>query len=164
MGTWLNDDGLYRKFGTDSAGGGGAGEYRLDGHEHCIQIHVVCDELTETETILDDNTWIPKGALITHVVLDGTEAAATGVAVDIGLIKTDRTTEYNYDGLLQAMTTAKIVVGAHLDLALADVGAASSGATVGTVMTENAYISGSRTTSTAFTAGEFDLSIYYIVP
>lgn len=165
MGTWMNNDNLYLKFGTDKTTPHKAGEYRLDGPEHVVTVHVVCDELTATETIIDDVTVLPAGALVTRVTIMPTETAADGTAVDVGLIRqTDRSTEIDYDGLLQAYVTASLAIGNFEEHTLADTGADSSGALVGTVLANAGMISASRTDASAFTAGEFDLSVYYMIP
>src|SRR3990167_4174105 len=97
--TWLNNDSLLRKFGTEQATANLAGEYRTTGHLHEVEVKIDLTDLTQTETIQSDVTVIPSGSRIVEVQVVTHTVAATGTAIDIGLIRTDRTTEIDYNGL-----------------------------------------------------------------
>lgn len=160
MGTWLNDDGLYRKFGTSAAEHNNGGEYRLDGPEHCIEIDIDLTALTQTETVQSDTIFFPKNARITKVEVVTKVAAATGVAVDLGLIQTDRSTEIDFNGILAAFPTASMnVIG---ETTVLYNGTTYAGALVGPTNSTSGYISASATTATAFTTGEILVRIYWI--
>src|SRR5512146_2936657 len=106
---WLNNDDLYLKYGTAKATVQKAGEYHLDGPEHMIEIKLTLSELTQTETIQSDTVFFPKNARIDRVDVVTHTAAATGTAIDVGLIRSsDRTTEIDYNGLLAAFPTASM--------------------------------------------------------
>ncbi len=160
--TWLNNDGLYRKFGTAQATAKRGGEYEFDGPMHVVEFKLNLADLTETETILDDTVMLPKGALIQFVQVVPTTVAATGTAIDIGLIKADRTTQYDYDGILAAYPTASMDAVGETNTLSAGVGT-YNGAVLGVALTETVYVSGSRTTATAFT-GVIRIRLEYFVP
>jgi hypothetical protein len=158
---WLNGDNLYRKYGTEQATVQKGGEYRFDGPEHMIELKVDLTTLTETETILSDTIFFPKGARITKVDIVTHTAAATGVAIDVGFIRSsDRSTEIDYDGLVAAFPTASMNVAGETTSLTA--GVTYAGALVGTTTaTYVGHISASRTTATAFTAGVVYIRVYY---
>jgi len=157
----LNADKLYRKFGTGQATAQTAGEYSLDGPEHCIEVILDLTTLTQTETIVSDTVYFPKGARIDRVEVVAHTAAATGTAIDVGLIRSsDRTTEIDYNGILAALPTANINVDGELTNYTA--GVTYAGALVGaTTATYVGHISASMTDATAFTAGVLRIRIYY---
>ena len=168
MGTWKNDDGLYIKYGTNEGTSTHfAGEYE-DNQAGALCIEVVIDltALTATETILNDAVWVPANALITKVETFAIVGAATGTAIDVGLIDQDRSTEIDYNGLLAAAPTANMnSVGETSVYQVAvtiPTGLTGTGALVGTEVTNAGYISASRTDATAFTAGKIRLRVWYI--
>src|SRR5687768_4698654 len=105
---YTNPDGLRLKYGTERTTPNIAGEYRTYGRLHEVEVKLDLTALTETETIVSDVTVIPSGVIIQEIEINTKTAAATGVAVDIGLIKLDRTTEVDYDGLVAAFPTASM--------------------------------------------------------
>jgi hypothetical protein len=168
MAGWMNDDGLYVKFGTEEGvSSHAAGTYASPvGGVTITEVDIVLSSLTATETILNDAVWIPANAHILWVDTITVVAAATGTAIDVGLIDQDRSTEIDYDGLLAAWPAANgSVVGetvrfteAHTVVA----GATGTGALVGTELTNTGYVSASRTDATAFTAGKIRVQIGWI--
>lgn len=170
MGTWMNNDGLYVKYGTDekeSAHRGG--EYlTYNSGEQIIEIVVDLAELTATETILNDTVFVPANAHITWVETVAVVAGATGTAIDVGLIARDRSTEIDYDGLLAASPIANYnAVGETLrfyETHTVPASATGTGALVGQELTTSGggYVSASRTDATAFTAGKLRIRIAYI--
>lgn len=156
-----NKDGLMIKYGTAKAVPKRAGEYDFDGAVHQVEIKLDLVDLTQTETILDDLVLLPKGAIIQEVEVLATTAAATGTAVDLGLIKADRTTEYDYNGILAAIPAASMDTG---DFTRFSEGVGTyNGAVLGVPLTETAYISASMTDATAFTAGKVQIRLNYCV-
>lgn len=168
MGTWKNSDGLYIKFGTDQGvSAHDAGEYTTYGPERTVE--VVCDLtlLTATETILNDVVVIPAGSFITKVETIAIVGAATGTAIDVGLIKSsDRSTEINYDGLLAASPTANMNSAGERAVfkigATEPTGLTGTGALIGTATAYAGMISASRTDATAFTAGTIRILVSFI--
>ncbi len=93
---------------------------------------------------------------------------ATGTAIDVGLIKTDRTTEIDYDGLLAAAPLGIMDLAGERTIFTAattvPASATGTGALIGTTLTYTGHISASRTDSTAFTAGVVWMTVRYYMP
>ena len=163
---WMNDDGLYIKFGTNEATPGYGGESSTDGNMRVITLtDIDTADIGSSPTILDYNVRVPGGVMINKVTVRVTEAFATGDAADlnIGLAESDMT-ELDYDGFLDAAD----------DLVAAPVGSiweytqgsTDHGALIGAVTTTTLapfYITFDTDTGT-YTSGKFDLEIEYYVP
>lgn len=160
--SWMNSDGLYIKYGPDKATAGKAGEYSPTTDIHEVVLKITLSDLTETETIQSDTIVLPAGARIQEVETVTHTAAATGAAVDLGLIRMDRSTELDYDGLLAAFPTASMNAAGEKNIYSDNT--TYDGALVGTTLAYNGYLSASRTTSTAFTAGVVYFKIRYYMP
>lgn len=157
-----NADGLYLKYGTEKATATNGGEYRTNGNFHEVELEVSLASLTETETILNDVITLPTGARIQQVDVVTITAAATGVAIDVGTIAANRSTEGDYNGLLAAFPTASMDAAGEVNEVV--IGHTYVGALVGTTLAAPAYISASRTTATAFTAGLLRITVKYFIP
>lgn len=164
---WLNSDGLYVKFGTNEATPGVAGEYGFltDGNTHVLEVRI--SDLTtvpdSTQTILDQNVWLPDNARILWVEVINTTAATSGgsATLDLGLIRFDQTTELDYDGLLaNAPLTDWDTLG---ETKRYQVGVTGAGALVGTVLANPGYLVATYDTA-AFTAGALHIKIGYEFP
>lgn len=170
MGTWMNKDGLYVKYGTDEKESAHkAGEYlTYDSGQQIVEVIIDATKLTATETILNDTVFIPANAHIAWVETVAVVALATGTSIDVGLIARDRSTEIDYDGLLAAFPTAEgAQVGEtrrYYETHTVPASMTGTGALVGQEMTTagGGYISASRTDATAFTAGKLKVRIAYI--
>ena len=167
MGTWHNSDQLYVKFGTnEGASTHKAGFYsdNMSGLQ-TVEVDILLASLTQTETILNDSVVIPANAQVIYVEVETVVAAATGVAIDVGLIDQDRTTEIDYDGLLAAFVAATMSeVGEVTRFYTHEsfpASVATGGVLIGTELTNAGYLSASRTTSTAFTAGKVRVKVAY---
>lgn len=160
--SWMNDDGLYLKYGTEKATANIGGEYRTNTSLREVELKITLTDLTATETILSDQVFIPAGARIQEVEVVTHTAAATGTAIDLGLIRTDRTTELDYDGLLAACPTASM--NAAGEKTIFSDNTTYDGALVGTTLANTGYVSASRTDATAFTAGVIYVKIRYYMP
>lgn len=157
---WYNSDGLYIKFGTEEGTVGKAGEYRSPGPQRFVEYDITLTSLATTEAIIDDNTVIPAGARIEKVEVYTTTAATSGGAatLDIGFVRTDRSTTYDDDGLVAALAlTAIDSVGETSALTKGSTGA---GALVGTVLANNGLLTASYNTA-AFTAGAVKVRVYW---
>ena len=168
MGNWLNSDSLYLKFGTDKATANKAGENVTVGALREIEVKIDLTALTQSETVQSDQVFFPIGARIQEVETIAITGAVTGTAIDLGLIRTDRTTEIDYDGLLAAAPTANMNSAGERSLYQVAVtiptGLTGTGALVGTTTSNVGYITCSRTDATAFTAGLIVVKIRYFVP
>lgn len=159
--TWINNDGLKLYFQDEVGDVGNGGEYETDGLYREIEIQINLADLTQTETVLS-RVVFPKGKVLGKVEVIADTAAATGVAIDIGLVRTNAAaTEIDYDGILAAFPTASMNVEGETNIITA--GVTYAGALVGKVASSTyvAYISGSRTTSTAFTDGRIRLRLFW---
>jgi len=169
MGSWLNADSLFLKFGTDKTTANKGGEYRNNEKYRTIDFLIDLTTLTETETPLSDTVFMPAGARIQDVVVTTQTVAATGVAIDLGLVRTDRTTEIDFNGLLAAFPVAQMSTAGERDIIQQEVTVPVSmvglGALIGaTVGVNPGYITCSRTTATAFTSGVIHVQIHYFMP
>lgn len=162
MATYFNADGLLLKYGTSRTTANVAGEYRTYGRLHEVEVKLDLTALTESETIVSDVTVIPSGVIIQEVEINTKTAAATGVAIDLGLIRLDRTTEVDYDGLLAAFPTASMNAAGEKNI-ISD-NTTYDGALIGATTANPAFITCSRTTATAFTAGYVVVTIRYWKP
>lgn len=154
---------LYKKYGTDRATATTAGEFTVPGLKREVEIDLDLTALTETETIVADTTFIPAGVRIVEVEVITQTAAATGVAIDLGLIKaSDRSTEVDYNGLLAALPTASMDLAGETNVV--NTAHTYVGALIGTTTAYNSHISCSRTTSTAFTAGALKIRVRFYKP
>lgn len=170
MGTWNNSDGLYIKYGTNE----GVSTHKAGSYEDTVAgVHVLeitCDltQLTQTETILNDSIFIPNAAFVTWVETVAIVGAATGTAIDVGLIARDRSTEVDYDGLLAAAPTANMntagEISRYQQAVTIPTTLTGTGAKIGTAIssTGGCYVSASRTDATAFTAGTIKIRVGYI--
>jgi hypothetical protein len=163
---WFNSDGLLVKFGTNEATPGVAGEYGFltDGNVHVLEVRLLTLEtLVDTASasaIVDENAWLPKNARIEWIDVLNVEAAATGATLDLGLIRFDRVTELDYDGLLAAAPIADWNALGETKHYM--VGVTGAGALMGTVLANPGYIV--ATYNTAFTAGALEIRIGYSFP
>jgi len=158
MGSNLNADGLFQKFGPTKAVPTTAGEYVTTGQLREIQVKIDLTGLTASEVVQSDQIFFPKMRIAEVEILTHT-AAATGTAIDIGLIATDRATEIDYDGLAAAFPTASMDTAGDKVTLLTDT--TYNGALIGTTTTSVGYITCSRTDSTAFTTGVIFVKIRY---
>jgi hypothetical protein len=161
--SWLDNAGLYQKYGVDQTTVGKGGEYRNNENERVIEFKINLATLTETETILDDNVFMPAGMRISEVKIKTHTAAATGTAIDLGLVRTDRTTEIDFNGILAAFPTASMTPAGETFI-YTQPNTAEAGALVGTTTANVGQFTCSRTDSTAFTAGIIYVTIKYYRP
>lgn len=169
--TWMNDDGLLIKYGPDSSESTHrAGEYlTYNGKgEQVIEVTIDLTELTQTETILNDAVKVPTNAHITSVEVLTVVAALTGTAIDVGLVKDDRSTEGDYNGFLAAFPTSQMnAIGEtsrFFETHTEPASLTGTGALIGQEITYTggSYISASMTDATSFTAGTVKVRIAYV--
>lgn len=160
---WNNADGLYITYGTTEGTVGKAGEYRTNGPQHITEVTITLTDATATDggTIYDNNVMLPAGAQIQQVVvINEVAATGTGAVLNLGLIRTDRTTELDYNGLLAALPlTSFDTIGETTTLT---VGSTYAGALIGTVLANNGLLTIDYDTA-AFTTGKIVAKIYWSV-
>lgn len=163
MATWLNNDGLYIRYGTDEGVSTTAGTYpSMVAGQHVTEVKIpAMTALTTTDTILANSTIIPAGAIISKVeVIAETACTSGGAAIlDVGLVRLDRTTEYDYDGLVAALALTSI--DADGDVVSLIQGSTSHGALVGTKLAYAGLVTASEGDANAYTAGEVLIKIYW---
>jgi hypothetical protein len=161
----MNNDGLYQKYGTTQATSNIAGEYHYDGPRHCIEIadlDLTKVTVTDGSYIVSDQVFFPKNARIETIeLITETAATGTGAVLNLGLVKTDRSTEIDFNGFLAAfpqtsMTPAGSFTTFHE-------GSTDAGALFGTTTSTVGYICADYDTA-AFTAGKVRIRIYYTMP
>lgn len=166
--TWMDGDGLYHKYGVTKTVADKGGEYRTNGQLREVQFKITLADLTQSEVVQSDQVFIPSGARIVEVDVLTHTAAATGTAIDMGLIRTDRTTEIDYDGLLVTFPIAAMnLAGEHTILKQAvtiPTTIAGTGALIGTTTSNVGYVTCSMTDATSFTAGIIYVTIRYYMP
>jgi hypothetical protein len=163
MGTWTNNDGLYIKYGpTEVENTKGGYISTMDGPYHQVEFKGIALETlaaTATPTILADNIVIPDNAFIWKVQVVVREATAGANAnLDLGLVRLDRTTEIDFNGLLAASDgwhTA--AVGTTEEFWE---GTTEHGALLGTTITNPGLVVAGYETA-AFTDGTVDITIWY---
>lgn len=158
---WMDNAGLYRLYGTEQTVPNAGGEYRVGGELRDIDITIDLTELTEAETVVSNTIFFPKGMKIEQVEYFVDTAAATGVAIDLGLVQTNRSSEIDYQAFLKALPTASMTEGTKAVLVAGD---SYAGDLVGGTTSVPGYLTASRTTSTAFTTGKIRVRIKYSRP
>jgi hypothetical protein len=159
---WLNADSLYLKRGVEKTVANKAGEYRFDGPLHCEEVVINLTAVGTNSTILSDVTAIPAGVRIEEVEVVVTTAATGATAVlNVGLIRTDRTTVYDADGFIAAL--ALTAIDAAGEKTVLRVGSTGAGAFIGTTLANTGLLVADWDTA-AFTAGQIVVRIYYYKP
>lgn len=159
-GNWMNADGLYLEFGTTKATTENVGEYKTYGDFREINVRI--PDLTaigSSATILSQGLKFPTGTRIARVdVITDTLATSSGSAVlNIGLIKEDRSTELDYNGLVAAIPLTSIDTAGETTSLV--VGSTYAGALIGTSTTDVGYLCADYDTA-AFTAGALNVRIF----
>ena len=160
-----NADGLTIKLGVSEGAPGVAGEYEDGiGGVRILEFAVDLADAGASPTVFDENVLFDKGWLIEKVQVETTVAVTgTNATLNIGLQKTDRSTELDYNGLGTAAgltQTALASVGTVLEYVK---GTSNAGALVGTVLAENGVLTLDYDTA-AFTAGRISVRVFFSVP
>lgn len=163
MGTWMNNDGLFIKYGDDEGRAGRGGQYADSGEpgQNVVELDITLTSLGTAAAIQSDVAFIPSGARITKVEIYTTTAATSGgsAVLNIGLQRRDRSTELDYDGLIAAAALATFnAVGETV--AVNTAGQTAVGALVGTTLSNSGYITADYDTA-AFTAGVVKVRVYW---
>src|SRR5689334_11111135 len=104
---WNNSDGLSVLFPSDAGKPAIGGEVQSD-NKHVTRLKLNLLDLSTAapaaggnECIISHTAVIPAGAYIEKVtVVVTTETAGTNANLDLGFVKTDRSTELDFNGLL----------------------------------------------------------------
>lgn len=110
--TWLNNDGLYRKFGPLKVVPGTGGEYRTLGDWREIELLITMATLTTTPVIQSDEVFYPLGMRLQEVEVYTETAAVGGTSFSVGLMSTDRATVTG-NGLSNTYFLSAVVIADH---------------------------------------------------
>lgn len=164
MGTWTNNDGLYIKYGVTAGETTRGGELKTYGDLREIEFELQLEDVPAVSAplILGDNVFIPDNAQIDEVEITVEEVTAgTNANLDLGLVKQDRTTAIDLNGLIAAGDGwHEAAIGTKL---LYQVGTTEAGAILGTIITDPGLICANYDTA-AFTAGVLRIIIRWHAP
>jgi hypothetical protein len=157
MGTWTNSDGLYIKFGVDEATQHKVGQYQADvAGLHVIEAEILWSDLAATgsTTILSDTLYIPSNAFIESATfrVETAFASAGSATLTFGLIRKDRSTAIDADGIDATIAVAALTAGATITC---------DGALIGTRLSTYPALLTALEGTAAFTAGKGVLRITY---
>ena len=162
--SWYNNDGLLVKIGTEEATAGKAGSYEWDGPQSMVELVInPLTGLTASAVIQSDVVALPAGAVIqeVHVIADVAATSGGAATLNVGLIKSDRSTNVSDTAVVNAMAiTAIDAAGETNKLLVGSTGAGTSmGASVGTLP----VLLTAKYGTAAFTAGKVTVRIFYVL-
>lgn len=159
MGTWYNNDGLNIKTGVTKGLPNTAGEFATAGALRVTEVKIDLTTLTSTPAILSDVTFFPKSMRVEEVVAT-VETAATSSSsgtINVGLIRTDRSTEIDFDGFIAAEVKGSFdTLGKKVTYTN---GVSKAGALIGTTTANVGYLCASSTQ--AYQTGVIAVRIAY---
>lgn len=163
--SWLDNTGLYQKYGIDQTTPKIAGEPVTVGELREIDLVIVLSATAypfgATNYIIDDTTVLGAGMRIQEVeTFVETAGAGATATLDIGLMRTDRTTVTSATGILAGKTVASMTAGEKQVLT---VGSTFAGALIGTT-TANVNHFTVRVNTANFTAGVIRVKVRYYKP
>ena len=157
--SWVNNDGLERKFGVEQAKRARIGEYRNDGPSHLVEIHFDFTDLpavASNSVIISDDYTLPSGAFIESVEIWCPVDVTSGGTLNVGMIDTDRTSNADVDAFVVAATAAELTTGGENI-------AGWVGALVNDVLPRDVLLTWEQDTAAA-TTGEGVIRIKYYMP
>lgn len=163
---WLNNDGLYVKTAGEEGQVAKGGTYRSIGPLQITEVKLdLTVDATATSAIVgtalgQGGVFIPDGSFIERVEVVAEIAATSGgsATLDVGIVRRDRTTAVDIDGLVAALAlTAIDTAGEYANLVKGSTGA---GALIGTSITNGGYIVANRNVAN-FTAGKITVRVYW---
>lgn len=134
QGNWMNNDGLYLKYGVSKVVPATAGEFMRYGEYRMSEFFIDLTTLpafgTAAIPVGADIAFIPTGAFIEQVEVECELAGAGATAtLNVGLVNYDRVTVASATGFVNAMTVATLTQGAKIILTG---GSAFAGGYIGT--------------------------------
>lgn len=164
--SYFDKDGLLRKYGTEKAVPNKGGEFKTYGELRTIEVKVDLTTLTTgtgSASILTDQVFVPSGVRVEEVeVVALTSASTTSTAtLNVGLIKTDRTTLLSATALVSGL--AVTAIDSTGEKTVLRVGSTSAGSSIGTTTTAVHHIMANTSTGT-FNAGAAIVRVKYINP
>ena len=158
-GTWLDPDGLYRKYGTAKATAAAGGDYLSFGDTREVDIKLDLTTLTSSAAVVAnaDNIFFPSDMLVEQVEVFVETGAVGGTSFSVGVIQTDRSTTVSDTAFVSALATASVNTAG--DKVTLNVGSTSVGNKVGTTTGTAGYISAKAVGT--YTAGVVRVRIKY---
>lgn len=158
-GTWLDPDGLYRKYGTAKAAASAGGDYLSFGETREVEVKIDLTTLTSSAAVVSnaDNIFFPSDMLIEQVEVFTETGATGGTSFSVGVIQTDRSTTVSDTAFVSGMLTA--VVATAGDKVTLNVGSTGAGNKLGTTTGTAGYISAKA--SGTYTDGVVKVRIRY---
>lgn len=163
---YVDIGGLRQEWGVEQTVTSAGGEYSTLGDLRQIDIKLNLTQLTTTPTLIPGgaNIFFPAGVRIeaVEIIVDTAGTSGGSATLDVGLQRTDLSTEIDYQAFVKAAAVATLTAGQRLTItkggtAVGDmVGTGTSTANVG-------YITANYNTA-AFTAGVLHIRIYYRKP
>lgn len=162
--TWMNPDGLYKKFGPLKTVPNTGGEYRTVGELREIELLVNLAGLAATPTILNDEVFYPTSMKLqeVEVFVETVGVPGTVASWSLGLIQTDRTTVIANNYFLNAVVVADQTPAGKKTVYSA-AGAGNLGVGQATPNTVPGYIT-LTTTANTYTSGVLKIRIRYYRP
>ena len=163
MATWMNNDGLYLKYGTTKAVPNTGGDYVSYGNNREAEFTLNLTNLGSTSAIQNDTFFFPANTFIEEVQIVAETPATSGgsATLSVGLYKSDRSTALSETALVSAL--ALTAIDGQGEKTVLTLGSTGAGAYVGTntgTDTGGYYISAKYGTA-AFTAGVIKLRVKY---
>ena len=175
--TWLNSDGLFVKFGPEEAAIARGGQtncvngiyetvFYVDYRDALSASTAILGSVAGPDAVGSQGVMLPKGMTIHSVeVLTETAPTSSGTVASanlvLGLIREDRSTELDYDGI----ATTSFVIGTVLESEGERVtlipGATGAGALLGKVLANDGIVTISNSThaSHPYTAGKWRVTV-----
>lgn len=155
--SWMNNDGLYVKYGTELATPTTGGDYCIYGELREQEVTIDLTTMTTSAAIVADTTFFPANMLIEQVDVVADTAATGGTSVSVGLVQLDRSTAISTVAFVSALPIANINVAGEKNILTA--GVTYAGDKVGLSVTNPGYIT--CLVAGTFTAGKIKVRIRY---
>lgn len=156
-GTWLNNDGLYLKYGTTKTIPTTAGDFKSFGSTRVLELTIDLTTLTTSAVIQADTTFFGTNMFIEQVDVDTEVGATGGTSFSVGLVQTDRSTAVSTTEFLAAVPIADHTTAGQKKTYT--VGVTGVGAGVGTTAANPGYIT--ALAAGTYTLGKVKIRIYY---
>lgn len=163
---WMDNAGLRQEWGVEQTVTSAGGEYSNSGDLRFMDVKINLAQLTTTPTMIPGgaNIFFPAGVRIekVEVIVDTAGTSGGAATLDVGLQRTDASTEIDYQAFVKAAAVATLTAGQIITItkgstAVGDlVGTGTSTANVG-------YITANANTA-VFTAGVIRVRIYFRRP
>jgi len=155
---WLNNDGLYLKYGPAKTVPTSGGDYLSYGETREMEFTLDLNTLTAAvPLIINDITFIGASMFIEQVEVDTEIGAVGGTTLSVGTIGMDRTSTPVNTAFVNALAIASFTTAGQK--VVLTTGVTGAGTAIGTVVLGPLYIT--ATAAGTFTAGRVKVRIKY---